>query len=268
MDFEQFDHIKEANNSHAKGCERINTVLFNGYLKNPNLSIKSLEAKTGVPHTTLRRIIKNESDPNPAAVIKIFRAFGLDDELLQYMQDFHPEIASVMKDNSVHNNEYNYIEQDHRQYFTDESNFLILSLAYTKAGTTEEEIQTQLGSVGLNKLYSLTNKGLILKQEDGSYVGKIKDFKLPFADVIKRLGYAMKFYNLEEAGSINNWLSYQVESLNDEGIKALKLLQQSQFIERKEKIFNNPMYFGHTKVYCAAVGSTFLPYKEDVGVLQ
>lgn len=268
MDFEQLDHIKDANNPHAKGCERINTVLFNGYLKNPNLSIKSLEAKTGVPHTTLRRIVKNESDPNPAAVIKIFRAFGLDDELLRYMQDFHPEIASIMRSNSAHNEEYNFIEQDNRQFFTDESNFLILSLAYTKSGTTENEIQIQLGAVGLNKLHMLTEKGLILKLDDGRYVGKIKDFKLPFADVLKRLGYAMKFYNLEEAGNINNWLSYQVESLNAEGIKALKLLQQSQFIERKEKIFNNPMYIGQTKVYCAAIGSTFLPYQEDVGVLQ
>lgn len=253
-------------NIQTKGCERVKAVL-DSYLANPNLSIKSLETKTGVPHTTLRRIIKNEYDPKPEAVIKIFRAFGLDNELLNYMQEFHPEIASLMKGSSSHNNEYQFIEEDHRHYFTDESNYLILSLAYTTSGTTEKEIQTQLGEMGLSKLNTLVAKGLILKLENGRLIGKIQDFKLPFADVHKRVEYALKYYRLEEAGNINNWLSYQTESINEEGLKVLKLLQQAQFNERKEKVFNNPMYLGGIKVYSASVSSTFLPFS-DMGELQ
>lgn len=77
----------------------------------------------------------------------------------------------------------------------------------------------------------------------------------------------MKYYKLEEAGNINNWMSFQTESINNEGIKALKSLQQKHFNERKDQIFNNPMYNGDLKVYSVTVSSTFLPFSEN-GVLQ
>jgi len=229
---------------------------------------RSIETKTGVPYSTLRRIVQLQGSPQPEAVIKIFMALGLDKELVDYMDEFHPEIASVMAIKNSHNREYQYVEENDRQYFSDESYYLILSLAYTTAGTTEREIQTQLGEIGLSKLGMLLNKGLIIKLESGRLVGKITDFKLPFADVKKRIEYALKHYRLEEAGGINNWLSYQTESLNEEGLKALKSLHQSQFNERKEKIFSNPMYLGNIKVYSTSVSSTFIAYKETAGVLQ
>jgi len=62
-------------------------------------------------------------------------------------------------------------------------------------------------------------------------------------------------------------LSYQTESLNEEGLKALKSLQQKQFNERKDQIFNNTMYLGNIKVYSTSVSSTFVAYQES-GVLE
>ena len=77
---------------------------------------------------------------------------------------------------------------------------------------------------------------------------------------------SLKHYRLEEAGNINNWMSFQTESTNAPGLVALKRLNQKQHLERKEQIFYNPMYNGDIKVYSASISSTFLSYsgKEDL----
>jgi hypothetical protein len=140
-------------------------------------------------------------------------------------------------------------------------------LAYTSSGTTEDEITYELGQRGLERLNELVTKGLILKNENGRYLGTCKKYKLSFADTKERVRQALNYYKLSEAGALNNWISFQTESLNDAGLKALKLLQQKHFNERKDQIFNNPMYMGETKTYSATVSSTFLSYCEK-GDLQ
>ena len=251
----------------AKKCERVKACIASYLLKNSSLTLVNVEEKTSVPHSTLRRIMNGTGNPSAEAVIKIYRSLGFDNELVSFMKDYHPEIATIMALKSSHNQEYEYIEDEDRQYFLDEQNFLILSLAYTTQGTTEKEIRFELGDRGVSKLNELIEKGLIIKHDNGKLVGKATNFKLSLADGRKRIEFALKYYRPEEAGKINNWLSYQTESLNEEGLKALKSLQQKQFNDRKDQVFNNTMYLGNIKVYSTAVSSTFVAYQES-GVLE
>jgi hypothetical protein len=253
--------------NYSRKCELIKTCIDSFLEKNPKMSLQSVEDKTGVPCSTLRRIMTLKGNPQPEAVIKIYLALGFDRELMNYLKDYHPEIATLMALKNSHNKEYHYVTDDERQDLLEESNFLILSLANTTNGTTEEEIRFELGERGISKLNEFIERGLILKLEGNRLVGKNQDFKLPYSDVKKRIEFALKYYRLEEAGNTNNWMSYQVESINESGLKALKALQQKQFNERKELIFNNAMYLGNLKVYSTAVSSTFLAYK-DSGVLE
>lgn len=268
MNFEMSSPVLESNGDINLGkCERIKACMDSYLEKNPRMTLQSIEDKTDVPNSTLRRIVSLKGNPQPETAIKIFRSLGFDNELLQYMKEYHPDIATVMATKNSHNQEYEYIENEDRQYFLDEQNFLILSLAYTTSGTTEKEIRFELGERGIEKLYELMEKGLIIRSDNGKLVGKKSNFKFSLADGKKRIEYALKYYRPEEAGNMNNWLSYQTESLNQEGLKALKLLQQKQFNERKEAIFNNPLYLGNIKVYSTAVSSTFVAFKES-GVLE
>lgn len=89
---------------------------------------------------------------------------------------------------------------------------------------------------------------------------------MSFSDTKKRIKLALDHYRLEEAGSINNWMSFQTESINEEGLKAMKKLSQKHFNERKDQIFNNPMYKGELKYFSACISSTFLPFTEDGGL--
>lgn len=246
-------------------CERIKACIDSFLQKNPRMTLQTVEDKTGVPISTLRRIVNLKGNPQPETVIKAFMALGYDNELVHYMREFHPDIAAVMALKNSHNQEYKYLSDEDRQYFLDESNFLILSLASTTSGTTEDEIRFELGERGISKLYELIQKGLITRLESGKLIGK-NDFKVPFSDIKTRIQYALKHYRLEEAGQVNNWMSYQVESINEEGLKALKALHQKQFNERKDLVFNNAVYLGDIKVYSTAVSSTFVAY-DDSGVL-
>ena len=247
-------------------CERVKACISSYLQKNSSLTLVNVEERTSVPHSTLRRIVNGSGNPSAEAVIKIFRSLGYDDELLSYMKDFHPEIATIMAAKSSHNQEFTFINDKDREFFISEDYFSIVTIAYTRNGISAEEVQDEFGKVGLVRLQELLEKGIV-KKVDNRYIGTIENYKLSFADTKRRVELALRHYNVSEGGNINNWLSFQTDSINEAGLRALKSLHQNQYIERKEQIFNNPMYNGDLKVYSASVSSTFLTFEEK-GVLQ
>lgn len=216
-----------------------------------------------VPSTSVKRILSLSGNPNPETVIKILNTTGDDELLIKYMTDFHPEISSIMNQKFSHNKEYEFVDSKESSYYTNENYFLIMSLASTSNGTTKEEVSYNLGMVGLERLFELVEVGMVLEDKDGNYFGKNTNFKLSFSDIKKKMEFALKHYRLEEAGSVNNWLSFQTESVNKDGLSALKKLAQKHFNERKDQIYNNPLYSGDIKHFSASVASTFLPYREN-----
>ena len=253
--------------NYSNKCERIKACIDSFLEKNPRVSLQNVEDKTGVPGSTLRRIVSLKGNTQPETVIKIFQALGYDQELYQYMKDFHPDIASVMALKNSHNQEYNFVNESDRDYFISEDFYLLINMAYTTNGTTENEVIYEQGKKGIERLQELLEKGIIEKNGLGRFVGKLNNYKLSFADTKKRVELSLRYYRLDEAGNINNWMSFQTESINEQGLNALKSLQQKHYNERKDQIFNNPMYNGNLKVYSATVSSTFQAYTE-MGELQ
>ncbi len=243
-------------------CTYIKRYVESYLKKKANLSLQSLADRAGVPYSTLRRYVNNAGSPNSESVIKLFYYMGEDKALNSYLEEFHPEIARFMKSKSDHNCDVEFLPKNYAEYFADDDYFLIISLAFTKSGTSKEEVMSELGSLGVERLDRLVERGIITKK-DNRYCGNINVFKTSFADTKKQVEMAMRFYKLYEAGDINNWISLQTESINEEGLKELKKLNKRQFLERKNQIFNNPMYNGDIKVFSSSVSSTFLSYKKS-----
>jgi hypothetical protein len=260
------DKVETEGDFNLNKCERVKTCIDTYLSMNPRLTLQNVEDKTSVPYSTLRRIVNLNGNPQPEGVIKIYQALGYDQELYQYMSDFHPEIASVMAMKTSHNQEYSYIKDEDREYFISEDYFLIMNLAYTTSGTSLEEVAHELGTKGVERLNILLEKGIVKKNIEGKFIGMLEKYKLSFADTKKRIELSFRYYRLEEAGNINNWMSFQTASLNGLGIKEFKSLQQKQYNERKE-FFDRPIYNGDEQVYCGALSSTFRDYKEP-GELQ
>lgn len=250
-------------------CERIATCIESYLTKYPHIALTNIFERTGVPETTLRRILQLKGNPQPEAAIKILQRLGFERELYNYMNDFHPDIARLIVANNSHNSEYELINEFDREFFVTEDYFAIVSMAYTSNGVTEREISDEFGKRGLERLLVLLEKGVVRKDGRDRYLGNIENYKLTLADGKRRVEHALKYYRLNEAGNINNWLSLQTESINKDGLKALKLLQQKHYNERKDAVFNNPVYRGDIKVYSATVSSTFLTYRpESAEVVQ
>lgn len=258
--------LKVHDDINTKKCERVKISIDSYLSSSKHRTLRSLSEDANIPYSTVRRIHSLDGNPKPEAIIKIFNTIGNDKALFDYMKDFHPEIAGVMAKNQSHNKEYTYISETTKSYYTDERYFLILNLASTSSGTTEEEVIHTLGTLGLERLNHLQEEGLIIKDVEGRYFGANTNYKLSLTDTKSRIALSMKHYRIEEAGSNNNWLSFQTESLNDEGLRAMKKLSQKHFNERKDQIYNNPMYQGKIKHYSACISSTFLPYAKDGGI--
>ncbi len=88
-----------------------------------------LKTKQLFPHTTIRRIVALKGNPQPETAIKIFNSLGEDQLLYKYMPEFHPDIAKVMTINFSHNQDFKFVNEVDREYFTSEDYFLILNLA-------------------------------------------------------------------------------------------------------------------------------------------
>lgn len=267
MNCENNSQILDDDGDANSKCDRIRAIIDSFLQNNPRQSLQSIENKTGLPISTLRRMISINGNPNPENVVKLYLALGFDQELAGYMEKFHPEIASIMALKS-HNLERSYVEETEAQYFTEESSFLIMTMAYTSFGITEDEIKNELGLKGLSKLNQLITKGLIVRRHDGRLVGKSEKYKLSFKDTLKRIGNSLDYYRIEEASGINNWLNYQTESLSLEGLRVLKVLEQKQAIERREQVFNKPELLGKFPTFIATVSSTFVPISNGQEVLQ
>ena len=247
-------------------CKKIKNCIESYLIQKPKISLFTLENITKVPYSTLRRIISLKAKPKAETAAKIFSTLGNDKGLFDFMRDYHPAIAAVMAKKFDHNKEYTYVSDKTKSYFSNPSYYLILNLACTTSGTTKKEITFHIGDIGIERLNHLIEEGLIEERLEGRYFGKVGNYKLPFSDTKERIRLSLDYYRLDEAGSINNWMSFQTESINDDGLKALKELNRKHFNERKDQIYNNPMYKGEIKHYSACVSSTFLPYAEDGGV--
>jgi hypothetical protein len=231
------------------------------------MTLQSIKDKTTVAYTTLSRIVNLNGNPKPEVVIKIYQTLGLDQELYQYMRDFHPEIAGLIESKS-RKRDNEYVEDNIAKYFADESSYRIMCMAYTASGISEDDIQLHHGLTGIGKLHELLSEGVLVKRDDGRVVGKKENYRLSYRDTLKAAELSIKYFRLAEAGGGRNHINHQTESLNDEGIEILMDLDKVHAQERRERVFNVPRLRGPHHLFHTSVSSTFMPYNTDPEVLQ
>ena len=78
MNLEFSSPVLEGNGDINLGkCERIKACIDSFLEKNPRMTLQTVEDKTGVPISTLRRIVNLKGNPQPETVIKVFIALGV-----------------------------------------------------------------------------------------------------------------------------------------------------------------------------------------------
>lgn len=150
--------------------------VIEGYLDgHRSRSLATLSRASGVSYTTLRRLYQREGHPTAEPVLKIVDATLTNDQKLEFLTRYYPEIA-----NAVTVERKTYAPEGSRGdalkafLFREPHNF-ILNLAHTEKGTTREDVQRLTGERGTEALDELLENELLSVE----YVGKQQMIRRP-----------------------------------------------------------------------------------------
>ena len=130
-------------------------------------------------------------------------------------------------------------------------------LAFLNKGIKADDIKDQFGKEGLKALGILEKQAVIVKDSKGYYKVRDKSRHAIFSfELIKsHFLFLAKKYNAENIRS--NYISYEVESLNEEGKKEL-IETQREFHKRIQKIMNDEKNKGDEPVFSITCSDSLL----------
>lgn len=227
----------------------------------PRVNLQNVAIKTGVSYSSVSRIMKKTCCPTLDVTLKILLGLGEKERIADLINEVDSDTGKLLQTYKC-NQEYSFIDKNFESYFADEDYFLILNLAYTRAGTNREEIRDELGKKGVRKLDELIEKKLVTVKGEKVYGQKDK-FRLPLNITKDRIQLALKYYRVKEAGAPHTWISFQTESIDKKGLEILKQINQEAFTKRKEMVFDNPERQGSIKVFSASFSSTFQEFNDN-----
>lgn len=134
-----------------------------------NRSLSSLSRASGVSYTTIRRLYQREGNPTAEPVLKIVDAALNNDEKIEFINRHYPEIAVTIKNfnSEAYNSTTSRQEALKTFYVRDPHNF-VLNLAHNDKGTTRSDINSLMGSRGLEALDELIEHDLLECARQGS----------------------------------------------------------------------------------------------------
>ena len=125
----------------------------------PKRNLSSLQRKSGVSYSTLRRVAQRESLPSDSSTLSILYVVASRDEILSYLKDKNPGFYKFYLD-TILDQKRTKTEEEISARFSCKNSFICLVLAYT-IGATREHVEKLLGSVGTNTLYQLADEGYL-----------------------------------------------------------------------------------------------------------
>lgn len=251
-------------------CEQLQGMVSNYFDTYPNVSINGLAKKSGIGATTIRRIIGNsiKGDPAPHTVLNLVSSIskekrlgaiidGCDGPIKELLKNFFGEYAVDIVD-------YSY-DPDLNDVLTDSIKYLIYKLAANKVGTTKHKVREIFGKLGIDHLEDLMKTGHLL-EKNGNIYAKEKNFSLDPELALRHLPSLLNFFKLEEATNNKNLFGSLSESLNEDGIRKVREIQ-NQAMGEIYNVMNSPYYEGDIPYFAVYCMDTMNP-KENLGVMQ
>lgn len=135
-------------------------------------SISSLSRMTGIPHSTLRRILQGETSYSFDQVLAVLERTCEPSEITESIKKFFPSVLSLLgrayEKKNIDSN-FSNIDSDAKQFFKDPDTFPLMALASRVNGVSKEYVQRMYGENGLAKLNFLAENEIISEISDGNY---------------------------------------------------------------------------------------------------
>ncbi len=226
--------------------------LINDYLKrHPSLTLNALATRSGIPGTTLRRLVQDENRSEVAAhtVLQLVSYVYKEKRISHLLNMCEGEIGSLLKkcyDQFIFSEEEKVehkLNIEHNELFKDETNYIIYKLAANKFGTSRVELEKAVGMIGLRKLDQLIKNNVLVEESDGRIHAIEKNFSVDLELAHKLTHVLVDFYKPNEVDKGYNLFYSLSEGLNDEGIKKVKEIEK-EAVKKVFEVMNSDQYMG------------------------
>ncbi len=208
-------------------------------------NLKMLSRLSGVPYTSLRRIVQGEVEPNLDQALSILSFVASGNERMAYLEQFFPDSAKMFKSMLGNINSDEKVQSRDaviERYFEDPEYCEIIELADSHQGLAKDRLRNVFGLRGLNKVTQLIDdeileEDLINSKYKGYGQGKLNT--VTFSSAIKRIKSLCDMI-LRTRLAVAYFRS---ESVNEAGILELKKIVVDAY-QRVAQVVDNPEYQG------------------------
>lgn len=246
--------------------------MINSYMnKNQSLTINALAQRSGIPVTTLRRLVNGEqkSEIAPHSVLNLTSYIFREKKLNLLLKLIDPVVAEYL---NKHFGSFIFLEETKAVYRTDLnetladfSKYIIYKLAANHNGVDYITIVDLLGSIGHKKAQELLTDNHLF-EENGKLHAKDKNFSIDFFVAAKHLPNLVSFYRPDTIAEGKNSFFSLSESLNEEAILEIKKIQRESVL-KIHKIMSDPSNFGSIPYFTINLSET-MDQKSKTGVTQ
>ena len=248
--------------------------------KHPGLTLNALSSRSGVPATTMRRLMQEDSankELAPHSVLALVSYLLKEKKISSLLKKVDGPIADLLnksfdqfifdEDKSNHT-----LDNDLNALFKDKTTYLIYKLAANQCGTTTDEIKNIFGLMGLHKLNDLIEKNWIIADSKNSTIlhAKEKNFSVDLGLAHQLTHSLVDFYKPNDVKEGFNLFYSLSEGMSEKGIQKIKEVEK----DAVKKIFDimNESEFHGSIPYFAVVLSDVLGLtpksSQPAGVLQ
>jgi transcriptional regulator with XRE-family HTH domain len=228
----------------------------------PNLSSQQIAKKFGMSSSTFSRIENLDiKTPTFDQVIKILTGTGHHKDLLSYLNENYPEIASTYKRGYSQPVGTKFINTDIADYLIDPQTSKLMLIAHSVSGLKKSVVLEEFGKAGLRLVNTLLEKDILVEKEVDIYYPKEKGSMLDQRSTRSLVRRSITdFYNINgfEDRTASNFLTFQSESINLEKVYPVIINLLSELQTNVRNIFNNPSNHGEDTVFVSTISDSLI----------
>lgn len=249
--------------------------------RHPGLTLNALAQRSGVPATTMRRLMKSDTEKSelaPHSVLSLVSYLLKEKKISALLKKVDGPVAELLNrcfDQFIFDEESSghTLNSDLNNLFKDKTTYLIYKLAANQCGTSLEEIKNIFGLLGLQKLSEMVDHGWIVKDASNAEVlhAKEKNFSVDLVLAHQLTHSLVDFYKPRDVEAGYNLFYSLSEGMNQEGIKKIKEIEKDA-VKKIYDLMNDKKYQGIIPYFAVVMsdvlGLTPKNEKDNEGVLQ
>ena len=212
--------------------------------KHPGLTLNALSSRSGVPATTMRRLMQEDTSNKelaPHSVLALASYLLKEKKISSLLKKVDGPIADLLNrsfDQFIFDEEKSNhtLDNDLNTLFKDKTTYLIYKLAANQCGTSIEEVKNIFGLSGLLKLNELIDKNWIILDKINTSIlhAREKNFSVDLNLAHQLTHSLVDFYKPNDVKEGFNLFYSLSEGMSEKGIQKIKEIEK----EAVKKIFD------------------------------